>query len=240
MFSSMFLVNLLCCITNILGCWQLYESATYCVTTKGERKLISKDVSNVPPITTFLFNGKGIIEFCNGRRILFDWKQGSDNTISVEYSDSIGNKTIYTKVTEDSMILSEMNSKSIINSYLLKQSKMKVEEYEGAGIKISNHEYDSLKKVNPLLDLICFVAEGCEKDNKTLQLGGQEYMEILNGQPNTQYVVFVKSSSYQHNIPCYLVTKIKSQNGIILYANYIRHFTIKEIITQEYSGSKKH
>ena len=168
------------------------------------------------------------------------WVLGSWIVFIATTIDSIGNKTLYTKVTEDSMVLSEMNSKSIINSYLLKQSKMKVEEYEGTGIKISNSEYDSLKKVNPFLDLICLVAEGFEIDNKTLQIGGQEYMEILNGQPDTQYVLFVKSSSYQHNIPCYLVTKIKSQNGIILYANYIRHFTIKEIITQEYSGSKKH
>ena len=229
MFSSMFLVNLLCCITNILGCWQLVETATYCVTTEGEHKLISRDVSNVPPNTTFLYNGKGIIEFCNGRRILFDWKQNSNNTISVEYNDSIGNQSFYTKVTDDSMVLSEMNSKSLISTYSLKQSKMKVEEYEGTGIKISNYEYDFLKKENPLLDLTCFVAEGCEKDNITLQIGGQEYIEILNGQPNTQYVVFVKSSKYQHKFPCYLVTNIKNQNGIILYANYIRHFTIKEL-----------
>ena len=229
MCSSMFVINLLCCISNILGCWHLMESATYFVDAHGERNPISKDVSNVPPIISFLYNGKGAIEYADGKIILFDWKHDSNNTISLACNDRIGNNTFYTQVTDDSIILSEINSNNYINTYLLKQSKMEIEEYDRTGIKLSNSEYYFLKDKIQHFGLTCFFAEGREKNNKTLLIGGQEYLEIINGLPNTQYVVFVKSSNFQYNIPCYLVTINQNTNSRVIYANYIRHINIEDL-----------
>lgn len=224
----MFVTYLLCGITNILGCWQLEESSVYFINKQKKYNLVSKEVSNVPPFVTFLYNGKGTIDYCNGKRIPFVWQQESNNSIRVTCNDSIDNKSFYFEIMDDSLVLAESNGKCIIHKYLLRQTKIKIEEYERNKIKISNVEYNSLTENNPFMDLACFVAEGYEKDNVTLQIGGQEYMEIIHGIPNTQYVVFVKSSNNQQNIPCYLVTNVQSNNGIIIYANYIKHIDLQD------------
>jgi len=227
MCSSMFIAYLFCTINAILGRWQLEESSAYFVDKSGECNLISKEVSNVPPFITFLYNGKGTIEYCNGKTVPFAWQLDSNNIIRVDCNDSIEIKSFYTQIMDDSLVLSEITSNCLFNKYLLRQTKIKIEEYEGTGINISNYEYDSLRNENPFLDLGCFVAEGYERNNNILQIGGQEYMELVNGLPNTQYVVFVKGSNSQQIIPCYLVTNLKSNNGIVLFANYIKHFKIQ-------------
>jgi len=223
MCSSMFVTCLLCWITNLLGCWQLGESSTYVINPNGECSLISKEISNIPPTISFLYNGKGIVKYCNGKTLSFNWQQELDNSICVE-CDSIGKKSFIVQITESRLVLKEATNNGLINEYILKHSNLKIEEYEGPEIKIMDFEYDFLKNKNPFPDLACFVVKGYEKNNSTLLIGGQEYWEIMNGLPYTQCVVFVKGSKRQRNIPCYLVSRVKSKSGIIPVANYIGHF----------------
>ena len=106
-----------------------------------------------------------------------------------------------------------------------------IEEYNGKKLKVTKEEYKYLMNNNPFKDLQCYVAVGRENGSK-LQIGGQEYLEVIHQQPDTQFVVFVKSSIHQKNIPCYLIT-IRA-NGKT-YANYIKHVKIKKINQRDMS-----
>jgi hypothetical protein len=225
--SFMCVSYLLSSFINILGCWQLRETTTYQINQNGERYYISKEVSNVSPTATFLFNGKGLIEYCNGETTQFSWQNDSANTINVTCT-SLGDKSFCYKLSDEDLILVDRTNNCLANEYKLKRSNLKIEEYEGNSVKVSDCEYKNLKQKNPFSELLCFVVEGYEKDNRILRIGGQEFLEIVNGLPNKQCIVFVKTFNNQNSFPCYLVTKVKEKNNIILFANYIRHFKIHD------------
>ena len=114
-----------------------------------------------------------------------------------------------------------------VNKYIMSKTDYIIEEYNGKKLKVTKEEYKYLMNNNPFKDLQCYVAVGRENGSK-LQIGGQEYLEVIHQQPDTQFVVFVKSSIHQKNIPCYLITIRANGNGKT-YANYIKHVKIKKI-----------
>lgn len=225
MYSNIFVAYLLFNITNILGCWQLTESATFNFNINGEHIFASKEISNIPPIVSFLYNGKGVVEYCNGKTISLDWQFNTDNTISITY-DNVSKDLFNIEIINDCLILKEITTNVSKKEYVLRHTDLIIEEFERTNMIITDNEYNSLIKENPFTYLPSFIVEGCEKDKNTLQIGGQEYLEIINGYPNTQCVVFIKSSDCQRNFPCYLVTRRSDKNGVIPIANYIKHVKI--------------
>lgn len=209
MYSSSMLgiYGILSCIINLLGCWQIQESAKYSIDKDGVLHLICWDVANVPPIISFLYDGKGIVGYCNGKTISFDWHAKTDSTVNIIlFSDSIENHTINIMNSNGRMVFSENKSNNILYRYVLNANHYTIEDLnDNIEAIILNWEYDYLKKKNLYPHLRCIIAKGYENNNR-LQIGGQEYLEIVHGQPNTQSVLCVISTRHQHIIPYYLVT----------------------------------
>ena len=210
----------------LLGQWHMGEICTYQVSEDKDTLHVSKEVSNISQTITFLYNQKGVIEYGDGKRIWFEWRNVSDSIIyTISCEDNAESKLFKVQKTNDSLELWFTKSNGITTKYVMRKFDYTIEEYSGKEVKITKYEYDFLEGSNPFPDLTCFITEGCEKDKQTLQVGGQEYLELIHMRPNSQCVMFVKSSKYQSNIPCYLITI--SRNGATMYANYIRHVEIK-------------
>lgn len=225
MFSSTLAIcECLSLFYSLLGCWQLGESASYYMKTDSDIKLISKEVANVSPAISFLYNGKGTILHCNDKTTLFEWAILSDSTISVQTQEDKDIRIF--KISKDcnSLTISECTN-NILTRYVLKSSTFKIEELSSHIEKISKQQYELLKSKNPFPSLTFFVARG-RKFNDVLEIGGQEYLAIINGLPMSQAVVFIKSSMVQKSIPCYLITY--DEQGEILYAQYVLNIPLND------------
>jgi len=217
-----------------LGCWHINGSLSYRITEEGDTVFISKESENVSPQVTFLYSHKGSIKYGDGNFVCFRWQEIPENRIKITFfHDSATNRILSVQNTDDRLELWENKDSDSVNKYIMSKTDYIIEEYNGKKLKVTKEEYKYLMNNNPFKDLQCYVAVGRENGSK-LQIGGQEYLEVIHQQPDTQFVVFVKSSIHQKNIPCYLITIRANGNGKT-YANYIKHVKIKKINQRDMS-----
>lgn len=207
-------------MTSLLGCWQVGEVSSYYIEKDGDYKIVSREVANVPPTVSFFYDGKGIVRYCDGHQVTFDWQELSDSTISVGYGSSETDSRFVKVANKDkSLMLSECKEDNMMKCYELNASNYIINECDDVvKVKFSKQEELFLEEKNPFPHLKCYVAKGYVRDNN-LYVDGQECLEIQNGQPRTQSVLFIKSSRRQRTIPCFLITY--DEQGKVLYTQLI-------------------
>lgn len=226
--SIMTIFSLLSCITSLLGCWQLGETSTYHVDENGKEMLVYRNVANVAPSVCFLCNNEGFIEYADGQIELFDWQMLSDNSINVAiHKDSINNLILKVVFSDKKAILSEYEKCNVIHKHILYRTNYTVENFfQDTEADITDSEYEYLKRNNKFSNFRCYVVKGLIRDKTRLLIGGQEGVMLQSGLPNSQSVLFVKSSNNQKKIPYFLLTY--DCHGRILCAQLIKYVRLPE------------
>lgn len=226
--SIMTIFSLLSCITSLLGCWQLGETSTCHIDENGKETLIYRNVANVAPSVYFLGNNEGIIKYADGQVEPFDWQMQSENSINVTiHKDSIENHIFNIYVSDKKAILREYKKHDMIYKHILYRTNYTVEDlFHDTEADITDSEQEYLRESNPFSNFRCYVVEGLIKERTRLLIGGQDGMKLQSGPPNSQSVLFVKSSNCQQNIPCFLLTY--NCHGKILYAQFVKHVRLPQ------------